>query len=245
MKESLRDRDFDLAGVKEPDPESSVTTYVRAKDLGPGEVRDYARQIASGLLVSADTPIGDLLVALKGKEQFFVLGGTGILGIVTRADLNKPPVRAYLFGLISLLEMHLDFWVGRFYAEEDVERTLSPNRLVEAKSVQKQKRSRNAGTELMRCLQFCDKRELLSREQQFLDSVGLRKGGFRKLITSAEALRNDLAHSEPNLAAGSSWEKLIASVEEIASFLHNSDNVAEQPREATRDYTDLLVFADD
>lgn len=38
-------------------------------------------------------------------------------GIVTFADLNKPPVRVYLFGLVSLLEVHLRFWIRTAYSD--------------------------------------------------------------------------------------------------------------------------------
>ena len=46
------------------------------------------------------------------KEFIYVLKGGSIEGIVTRADINKPIVRIYLFGLISLCELHLNYWIN-------------------------------------------------------------------------------------------------------------------------------------
>ena len=76
-----------------------------------GCVKDHLQTIRPDDLISDSTELADLFKVLGIRPSVFVLAGSAVTGIVTRADLNKPPLRIYLFGLISLLEMHLLYWV--------------------------------------------------------------------------------------------------------------------------------------
>jgi hypothetical protein len=78
-------------------------------------VREHVLPLNAEVLVSNATPLRDLLTSLCDREGIFVLVGSAVSGIVTRADLNKPAARIYMFGLISLLEMHLKIWIRHEY----------------------------------------------------------------------------------------------------------------------------------
>ena len=114
---TLRERGFDVAGVM-ADQNAPVVGFVERETLQSGSVKSHTRPMSAEHLVPGATSLGALLTVLLNKERVFVLTGPQVRGIVTRADLNKPPVRVYLFGLMSLLEMHLRFWVSRFYSED-------------------------------------------------------------------------------------------------------------------------------
>ena len=109
--EIMRQRDFDVLGVLES-KNTPIKGYVLRSDLTTGKVRDYIKIIAPNILIAESAPIADLFRLLQQNSFLFVLNKTKIEGIVTQADLNKPPVRVYIFGLISLLEMHMGFWGG-------------------------------------------------------------------------------------------------------------------------------------
>jgi len=57
----------------------------------------------------------EVIRVLSDHEHVFVVVRRGVSGIVTRADLRKPPVRLLLFGLVSLLEMHLSYWTRELF----------------------------------------------------------------------------------------------------------------------------------
>jgi hypothetical protein len=113
----LRRRDFDVAGVKES-PDGEVSAWVTTDDLEDGLVQDHKRPLTANDLISDATPLSAVLSTLKERRFSFVLIGPEVRRIVTKADLNKPPGRIYLFSLISLLEMHLGFWIREEYREE-------------------------------------------------------------------------------------------------------------------------------
>jgi hypothetical protein len=157
----LLDKDFDVAGVQES-PDGHVIGFVFRDSLKDGIVRNHLNKMTAECLISDSTPLASLLSIFKTKEYVFVLMGRHVEGIITRADLNKPPVRVYLFGLISLLEMHLTYWIKRAYpTNEDWKGKLSDNRLKKAGKLLSNRQSQNLETDLVDCLQFCDKRELI------------------------------------------------------------------------------------
>ncbi len=117
MARLLHARGFDVAGVKENDTEA-IKRFVRASALKKGgTVSDHAEDIRLEQLISEATPLAQIFSVLAARAYSFVLAGGTVSGIVTRADLNKPPARIYLFALISLLEMHLVFWIRQEFGD--------------------------------------------------------------------------------------------------------------------------------
>jgi CBS domain-containing protein len=223
----LRQRDFDVAGIRES-PDGEVIAWVTTDDLKDGLVRDHERPLTANDLISDATPLSAVLSTLKTRRFTFVLIGPEVRGIVTRADLNKPPVRIYLFSIVSLLEMHLAFWVKDEY-RESWQATLSKRRLHKAREIQKERRKRNQDQTLLECLQFCDKRDLVTSSTQLRTKLSMGdKTAATQSLRRIESLRNELAHSQQDLANGSSWEDVISLVEWIERVVDRSDAEVEQ-----------------
>ena len=151
----LRGKDFDIAGVKAK-PNESVIGWVATTSLTHGHVKDHMKMITADQMISDATPVPTVLKVLRDRLHTFILVGPAVAGILTRADLNKPPVRIYLFSLISLLEMHLAFWVQAKYPDDSWQKKLSSKRLAAAKKVQQERRKSRQNPFLVACLQFCD-----------------------------------------------------------------------------------------
>jgi hypothetical protein len=215
----LEGRDFDVAGVQDV-RNGPVIGFVERARLQGGPVRDHRQDLTADHLISDATPLSTLLATLSGRQRAFVLVGTDVRGIVTQADLNKPPVRVYLFGLVSLLEMHLEFWVRAEYPDDSWQAALKTARLKKAKRVQVDRHARNQDVSLLECLEFSDKRDLIVQRPQLRETLGLSDPDWATdLLERARRLRNDLAHSQLDLGRGSSWPeviKLVQSVEELA-----------------------------
>lgn len=223
----LKDHGFDVAGVKRPE-DGRMIGYVEQRSLTHGTVADCMKPLTVDCLIADTTPLPEALSYLKSRAFAFVLVGTNVEGIVTRADLNKPPVRVYLFGLISLLEMHMGHWIRMKYAAESWKAHLSEGRLNAAIQRQEERRKRNQDIDLVECLQFCDKRDLILEIDEVREGLGLggKKAGA-KFLKRAEALRDLLAHSQQDLVEGSSWEELIDLVEGLEVVLERSDDLIE------------------
>jgi hypothetical protein len=243
MRRILGERGFDVAGVQ-TNHNGPVVGFVVTETLQGGSVKDHTSPMSVDHLISDATPLSDLLAVLREKERVFVLAGSGVQGIVTRADLNKPPVRVYLFGLLSLLEMHMQFWVRRAYGEESWKEKLKDDRLQAAETIQDERRGRNEHITVLDCLQFCDKRDLLLASNDLRAKLGLAsKRQAKSLFNGAEDLRNRLAHSQQDLVQGSSWKAQIELIEKVEELVHRSDDTVEQEAKSARKSVDELWVA--
>src|SRR3972149_4353113 len=228
MRDLLIQRDFDVAGVQSRQ-EGAVLGFVARDDLESGLVEEHLKPLTADQLISDSTPLPSVLAFLKDKERAFVLIGPQVRGVVTQADLNKPPVRVYLFGLISLLEMHLAFWIRAAYGDESWQRVLKNPRLDAAKKVQADRQTRNQDASLLDCLQFCDKRDLVVASDDLRNQLNLKsRNEARSLLKRAEHLRNNLAHSQHDIVKGSSWKKTIQLVERVEVVVLASDERVEK-----------------
>jgi hypothetical protein len=94
-------------------------------------------------------------------------------GIVTRADLQKPPVRLILFGLITLFEMHLTYLVRHFYPDEGYLSKLSKPRIRAAQELMSERKERNEDLDFIDCLQFGDKTNLVLSKDEIAQLLGI------------------------------------------------------------------------
>lgn len=229
MYRRLDKLDFDVAGVKE-NKESRVVGFIYKSDLKESNrVSEVVSNLTPNLLIGSATPLAEIFEILETKDFIFVLVGQQVQGIITRADLNKPPVRIYLFGLISLFEMHLTFWIHEEFKTEDWKKSLNKNRLKKAKRIQKLRKERNEEVGLLHCLQLCDKRDLvmecdaITKTLRFDDMDTARNN-----LEGIEQLRNSLAHSQVDLANGLEWDQVFTLVPFMESTISQSDSVVEE-----------------
>lgn len=219
MEEEL---DFDVMGVKE---DGEVYSYVERSDLGTGPCGRYKRTFLPSELVAESTPLMDLLPVLHDTPRIFVLDRNKVTGIVTRGDLQKAPMRMLLFGLITLLEMHLLRLVRINYPNESWQNLLTNKRLNRARKLFEKRKARNEALDLADCLQFCDKRKLVLRIPEIRDRIKRKCGKCGKyVLKSTEKLRDKLAHAQ-DMVAGSTWPEIIELTKDIERLLKEFENI--------------------
>jgi hypothetical protein len=216
---------FDVLPLDEGGP---IERYVEAGLCGP-RCGDSAQVIRAGNLIADSAPLSALLGRMRQTSWQFVLVGDHVGGIVTHADLQKAPVRLWLFGLVSVLEMHLLALARALYANDTWQDCLSPARVDKANALFAQRRARNEEIDLADCLQFCDKRDLVlgraeGRAALAFDEVD-RALSFLK---SAESLRNRLAHAQ-DITSGTDWPSVIDLALGIQSTLARLDEWRSRP----------------
>ena len=118
-----------------------------------------------------------MILGLAQAPRLFVrvLGAVG--RIITRSDLQKPPVRMWLFGMITLVEMRMSRLIEQLSTDESWREFLSAGRLQKAEAMLEERRRRSQNLQLIDCLQFSDKARSLPAMKRFADSRGSRPGG--------------------------------------------------------------------
>jgi hypothetical protein len=204
-------RNFDVVGLRD---DGRLVGYVRRKDLAAGAVRDQLIHFGEGDTLSESEPLLAAIQALRDRSELFIaiLGQVG--GIVTKGDLQKTPVRMWLFGMISLIEMQMLRLIRKRFPHGTWKELLSSSRVDHAQKVFAERKRRNEETNVLDfsdCLQICDKATIFLKDSE-LSAVACfesRSAGGR-FFAFLEALRNDLAHSNDILKGR--WPELAEQV---------------------------------
>jgi hypothetical protein len=118
-------------------------------------------------------------------------------GVVGREHLNGPIARMWLFGLLTLAEIGLTERIRRLWPGEAWHSHLSPTRLEKARALAEERARRGQPVELLDCLQFADKAQVLLSDAQQRALFGFETRGIAsQAIRDLESLRNNLAHAQ-------------------------------------------------
>jgi hypothetical protein len=218
----MTERDFDVLGIrhdKPSTPDGRIYGFVHRARLDAGRCEKFAQVFHPFDLIAATTPLIDVLDSLRDRERVFVMQHRIVTGIITRADLQKPPIRLLLFGLVTVFETSMLRAIRSRYPNGSWRAQLTDGRVLAAENLLHQRQLRNEAIDLADCLQFCDKREILVKDVKVREALGFAtKGSATATLKSVEALRDRLAHAQ-DLVAGSSWSELIDTVQELDELI--------------------------
>lgn len=172
--------------------------WVSLEDLqGEGPCGQVLRPFAERPILSETASLREVVLALGGGGPLFVrlLGEVG--AVVTLADLQKAPMRMWLFGVVTLSEMLMTRMLDRQLPGGAWCSYLSEARLEGARAFQEERRRRGEELPLEACLQFGDKADALLKDERCRTLIGFesRREG-QKFFRRMEALRNNLAHAQ-------------------------------------------------
>jgi hypothetical protein len=212
VRACLQARDFDVAGVRS---DGHVVGYVEREALDDGACGRYRRQFDEAAVLTDDAPLLTVLTKLDRAPFLFVavLGRVG--GILTPADLHKPPVRMWLFGIVTMIEMRFSELIERHCPADAWKGCLSEARLQKAQALLAERRRRNQTLGLLDCLQFSDKGQIIARNDAIRKfTVFSSRRQAEEAVKQLERLRNNLAHAQ-DLESGD-WAIIVQLCEFIA-----------------------------
>jgi CBS domain-containing protein len=214
-KTAMSVRGHDVAGVRK---DGLVCGYLIRQQLQEGACGDYALSFDEAPVLADNAPLTEVIRALHHAPVAFVkiLGEVG--GLVTRTDLQDPPVRMWLFGLITAIELRFRMLIERRFVDESWMQYLSPARIEKARLLQEERRRRNQEPTLLDCLQFSDQIQIIARDEPLRSQIGFvsrrRADTVGKFL---EALRNNLAHSQDIIA--SDWDTILAIADNLERLI--------------------------
>ncbi|WP_291993510.1 HD domain-containing protein [Candidatus Accumulibacter sp. ACC003] len=199
----MNSRRLRIAGIR---VDGLVQAYVRLSDIDATAAGDKGSDTPSGRQlqhISADqvlglnAPLMDVVGILTRHDHCFVSVFDSVVGVIGRDAVNKPPVRMWLFGAITLYEMGLIPLIEKIFPDGTWQSVLPPARLEKARELQRERERRNQRCDLINCLQLSDKAQITLEYAPARDALGLpSKRAGKELIKDLESLRNHLAHSQ-------------------------------------------------
>ena len=223
LRSHMESKRFEIVGIRH---EGRVVGFVELDDLKTS-VTDCLKPFDESQIILESTPLAELILRLREHRRLFVsiLGQVG--GIVSRTDLQKPPVRMWLFGIVTLIEMRFTRMIERHCPEESWKEHLSAGRIQKAEDLLAERIRRNQDLGLLDCLQFSDKVQIVARNEKLR---GLTRFESRRKVEEAakviEKLRNNLAHSQDIIA--NDWEAIVALAEQLDTVLEGPPGLREE-----------------
>jgi hypothetical protein len=199
-------KDFDVVGVRQ---NGTVIGYVHRADLRAGTLEQYVRPFDEQLLMDDWSPMLAVLELLASFPQVFVVVMGEVSGIIMKGDLQKAPVRMWLFGVLSLLEMQFLRLIRTVYPQDTWQELISAKRLAKAEQLLQERKRRNEAIDLADCLQFADKRTIVLESDFLRNALGLpSKAKGKECLKALEHLRDELAHAQDIITGR--WPQLVA-----------------------------------
>jgi hypothetical protein len=219
VKSILRGRNISIAGIRQA---GEVVGYIQEQELEPtGTCQEYGHPLEEGLVLEDSALMTELVKGLNQSPFVFIklLGSVG--GIVTRQDLTDPPVRMWLFGMITSIELRFLMLISQHYEDDSWMQYLSPSRIGKAIELQQERLRRNQEASLLDCLQFSDKAQIVARNETLRQQAGfISRRRADEVIKLLERLRNNLAHSQDIVAMD--WDTIVAISENLERLIERS-----------------------
>ncbi len=195
---------FDAVGIRR---DGLMAGYVTRESLTGEKCKDVMCEFEPGSVMPPTAPIYVIIQLLDEMPRVFVnvLGHVG--GIITREDISKPPVRMWLFGVITMLEAAFNRLLESRFPNDSWKDDLSPARLAKAQSLYNERQRVGDPTPLIECLYFTDKAHILFKREEIRELFNIPSRPRAKKVTAElKHLRDTLAHSGDILG---SWETLV------------------------------------
>jgi hypothetical protein len=187
----FKDEGFDVAPVEES-PRHRYVDKAFLRDA-PTKVDAVARFIDATQLVTPDLSLLDAIDLLESKPWYFVLGRTGLTGIITRADLQRPVVSMVAFSLILSAEAGMNKLIEADFGD-NWNRRLGAQ-LPKVQAIYESRVDSNAQITLLQCLNFDCRLDLVGKSRGIREQLGFRsKREFDNAESQLKKVRDVLAH---------------------------------------------------
>jgi hypothetical protein len=218
VRQFLLSKSFDLVGIRQA---GLVRGYARCEALTSGTCGEHLVPFhPEDDLLPETASLVDVVRSLAINRQCFITILDQPTAIITLDDLEKPPMRMFLFGIITISEMMMTDFLRSKYTDTSWHGLLSENRLFKAKALKEERDRRGHPVELIDCLQYGDKGWLLSYDEEFRQQMGFAsRREMREALKEMETLRNNLAHTQAIIPSG--WERIVIACSRME---HNLDS---------------------
>jgi hypothetical protein len=208
--------DLPVAGIR---IDGLVMGYARRKDLEEGADQGRLRAFGRDQLIDGDSSLSDVIHVLTRHDHCFVVMLGDVAGYISRSDIQKPTVRMWLFGIVTLMEMEITAQVKNHWPDDEWTSLVSKGRLAKAVELQQERDRRGVPSALLDCLQLTDKAQILIQDPAALTTLGFKtRRAAKKVIREMESLRNHLAHAQDIVTHD--WAqivRLVTRIEEMVS----------------------------
>jgi hypothetical protein len=188
---------------------------LRENGFSDEPVSSFHLPLGEQYLIGADASILDFVMQADTRPCRLVVSGAQIVGLVTLSDLQRLPVRAALFALVTGFEMTMaDFIRTKLPNEAAWMAMLKPKRLDKIQNEISIAQAKDAFVDRLLFTQFTDKAEIL----KCLNPTGMNCSALERQLKDFQNLRNSLAHANEYAASPDQAKHVCDLVRKLASL---------------------------
>jgi hypothetical protein len=193
-REILKDDSMELVCLR---INGLIKGYAWRSELVDGLCGEHFRPFRASEVVASTSPPAEVIHVLTLHPYVFVTVWGEVHGVISRGDINKPIVRMWLFGIVTVVETALVQMISEYFPDGSWSEKMTHARLQKALALQKERKRRQQNCRVEECLQFSDKAQLLIDHPEGRKLFGFSsKRDAQRAFQDLESLRNNLAHSQ-------------------------------------------------
>lgn len=197
---------------------NKIVGYIEIKEIQDGKCGNHIKPFSTEELVSDSTPLLEVLRKFNEKnlERLFIINKTEVSYIVTKSDLQKIPVRMFIFSLLSFLEMKMIEIIDKKYPNDKWMKFLEKSEKRKIEKSYKKKKSKNENLKKINCAYF-------SQLTKIMKKIKLKYGYNLNEIfdESLNEIRNNIAHSQDLGNKELDMSEIIKKVLTLYDFIKN------------------------
>jgi len=175
------------------------------------------RPFPASLAIDQSESFRQVVHQLAQSPWLLVRSLNQINGVIQLNDIDRPPMRMWLFGLITVMELRVNRLIEQTLPREGWKKYLSPGRLQKAEKLSEECERQGEPRRLVDCLQFADKGRIISSDDNLRRLTRFQtKREVEDFAYDLQMLRNKLAHT---LALTGEWSTIVELVNNMAGFV--------------------------
>jgi hypothetical protein len=185
-------------------------------------VRDQMQPLGEEHLIGADASILTFIRDADRHPFRFVVSGREINGLVSVSDLQRLPVRAALFAIVTQLEMTMADVVRRRFSQPDAWMgLLSQGRAEKVRENVARAKAEDTLVDRLLYTEFCDKVTII--DKAWISSVdgSPKKKSFQKDMQDIQNLRDNLAHANDYAATRDAARSVCECVRKMDGWIRS------------------------
>jgi len=188
--------------------------WLTLDELTPTDELVRYKSFREAAIVTDTTSLTVVICELDAQPIVFVQTLGQVCGVIRRSSLDKPAMRMWLFGLLTISELRVTDAIEEFCPNESWRQYLSDGRLKLAEDLQTERRRRGENRSLLECLQVADKGQIVARDPRLREDTRFSsRRAVEEFVKQLQHLRNNLAHSQE---ITNDWDIIL----DLATNLH-------------------------
>lgn len=212
IREAMEARQLDVIGIRRA---GVIAGWLTRDDVTEGREPQQCRAFEPPSVIADTASLNEVVQGLFVADAASISADAGsvghrhvrpclfvrsfgeVSGVIGRRDLEKPPMRMWLFGLVTITELRVTRLIDELCPQESWQKYLSPGRLQKGRDFLHERRRRGQTRTLLDCLQFADKGQIVARDESLRARTRFAsRREVEEFVKALQDLRNNLAHSQ-------------------------------------------------